>query len=64
MRTLSGVKEAQNDNEAVNKKQLDVHIANINDSIKNLKEASAFSVLYDKNAAGSVNYKSVTLGKD
>ncbi|WP_375671427.1 Vomp family autotransporter [Bartonella sp. SD1336NMGDW] len=61
-RTISGVKEAVNDDEAVNKKQLDGEIADITDSIKVIKEANSFAVLYDKNADGTINYNSVTLG--
>ncbi|ACS50529.1 surface protein/Bartonella adhesin [Bartonella grahamii as4aup] len=63
-RTISGVKEAVNDDEAVNKKQLDGEIADITDSIKVIKEANSFAVLYDKNADGTINYNSVTLGGD
>ncbi|WP_273788641.1 Vomp family autotransporter [Bartonella grahamii] len=61
-RTISGVKEAVNDDEAVNKKQLDGEIADITDSIKVIKEANSFAVLYDKNADGTINYNSVSLG--
>ncbi|WP_273759908.1 Vomp family autotransporter [Bartonella sp. ML70XJBT.G] len=63
-RTISGVKAAENDDEAVNKKQLDGEIADITDSIKVIKEANSFAVLYDKNTDGTVNYNSVTLGGD
>ncbi len=63
-RTISGVKEAVKDDEAVNKKQLDGEIADITDSIKVIKEANNFAVLYDKNADGTINYNSVTLGGD
>ncbi|UTO28529.1 Vomp family autotransporter [Bartonella harrusi] len=61
-RIISGVKDAVNDNEAVNKKQLDIHIADINSVINNIKIKNAFAVLYDKNSDGNVNYNSVTLG--
>ncbi|WP_404978557.1 Vomp family autotransporter [Bartonella sp. MF74HXZ] len=61
-RTISGVKEAVKDDEAVNKKQLDGEIADITDSIKVIKEANSFAVLYDKNADGTINYNSVSLG--
>ncbi|WP_345118373.1 Vomp family autotransporter [Bartonella pachyuromydis] len=63
-RTISGVKAAENDDEAVNKKQLDGEIADITYSIKVIKEANSFAVLYDKNGDGTVNYNSVTLGGD
>ncbi len=63
-RTISGVKEAVKDDEAVNKKQLDGEIGDITDSIKVIKEANSFAVLYDKNADGITNYNSVTLGGD
>ncbi|WP_375670437.1 Vomp family autotransporter [Bartonella sp. PS7NMGDW] len=63
-RIISGVKEAVNDDEAVNKKQLDGEIADITDSIKVIKEANSFAVLYDKDADGTINYNSVTLGGD
>ncbi|WP_406604536.1 Vomp family autotransporter [Bartonella gliris] len=61
-RTISGVKAAVEDNEAVNKAQLDGTIVDINDKINVIKEASAFAVLYDKDKDGAVNYDSVTLG--
>ncbi|WP_375632544.1 Vomp family autotransporter [Bartonella sp. AA74HLJMH] len=61
-RSISGVKAAERDNEAVNKKQLDGEIATITDTINNIKEGGAFAVLYDKNGDSSVNYNSVTLG--
>ncbi|WP_375652611.1 Vomp family autotransporter [Bartonella sp. MR110HLJHH] len=62
-RTISGVKAAVKDDEAVNKKQLDGEIADITDSIKVIKEANSFAVLYDEEN-GAVNYNSVTLGGD
>ncbi|AFR25874.1 Vomp family autotransporter [Bartonella quintana] len=61
-RIIAGVKAAENDNEAVNKKQLDGHIADITDIINNIKTESAFAVLYDKNGDNTVNYNNVTLG--
>ncbi|WP_317992715.1 Vomp family autotransporter [Bartonella gliris] len=61
-RTISGVKAAKNDDEAVNKKQLDGTIADITDSINVVKEANNFAVLYDKKNDNTVNYKSITLG--
>ncbi|WP_455482183.1 Vomp family autotransporter [Bartonella sp. B35(2025)] len=61
-RTISGVKAATEDDEAVNKKQLDGHITNINNSIEVIKEGSTFAVLYDKKPDGRVNYESITLG--
>ncbi|EJF79377.1 Adhesin yadA precursor [Candidatus Bartonella washoeensis] len=60
-RTISGVKAAVNDDEAVNKKQLDDTVTNITN---NINKANAFAVLYDKNDDNSVNYNSVTLGGD
>ncbi|WP_035011669.1 Vomp family autotransporter [Bartonella vinsonii] len=61
-RTISSVKAAEQDDEAVNKKQLDNRIADINNNINNIKNVSDFAVLYDKNSDNSVNYNSVTLG--
>ncbi|GAA5109822.1 hypothetical protein [Bartonella jaculi] len=61
-RIIFGVKAAENDDEAVNKKQLDGEIADITDSIKVIKEANSFAVLYDKKSNGSVNHNSITLG--
>ncbi|UNE54514.1 Vomp family autotransporter [Bartonella machadoae] len=63
-RTISGVKAATKSDEAVNKEQLDGEIADITDRINVIKEANNFSVLYDKNADGIVNYNSITLGGD
>ncbi|UTO28530.1 Vomp family autotransporter [Bartonella harrusi] len=63
-RTISGVKAATKNNEAVNKEQLDGEIADITDSINVIKEANNFSVLYDKKNDNSVNYESITLGGD
>ncbi|EJF76196.1 hypothetical protein ME7_01185 [Bartonella birtlesii LL-WM9] len=58
-RTISGVRAAEKGNEAVNKDQLDKSIEKIS---KDIETASAAAVLYDKDANGSVNYGSVTLG--
>ncbi len=58
-RTIAGVKAAENDDEAVNKKQLDESIGKINNNIENI---SASAVFYDKNDDSTVNYESVTLG--
>ncbi|WP_208432236.1 hypothetical protein, partial [Bartonella doshiae] len=55
----AGVKAAVNDDEAVNKKQLNDAVENINNVIN---KTSDFAVLYDKNGDDSVNYNSVTLG--
>ncbi|EJF79937.1 hypothetical protein MCO_00514 [Bartonella sp. DB5-6] len=60
-RIIAGVKDAVNDNEAVNKKQLDNTVTNINNNIKKVND---FAVLYDKNDDESVNYNSVTLGNN
>ncbi|WP_455480869.1 Vomp family autotransporter [Bartonella sp. B12(2025)] len=60
-RIISGVKAAVNDNDAVNKAQLDGHITDLTASIKSAKD---FSVRYDKNRDNTVNYNSVTLGND
>ncbi|WP_245410091.1 hypothetical protein [Bartonella tribocorum] len=54
-RTLSGVKEATQDNEAVNKAQLDK-------LDKKIESTNSFAVLYDKQSDDTVNYKSVTFG--
>ncbi|ENN95480.1 adhesin [Bartonella vinsonii] len=58
-RTISGVKEAEKGDEAVNKAQLDKSIEKIS---KNIETASAAAVLYDKNEDGIVDYNRVTLG--
>ncbi|WP_254492768.1 Vomp family autotransporter [Bartonella sp. B1099] len=60
-RKISGVREAEKGDEAVNKDQLDKSIEKIS---KDIETASAAAVLYDKNADGIVNYSSVTLGGD
>ncbi|WP_246046887.1 Vomp family autotransporter [Bartonella mastomydis] len=54
-RTLSGVKAATQDNEAVNKAQLDK-------LDKKIESTDSFAVFYDKQSDGTVNYKSVTFG--
>ncbi|WP_375639371.1 hypothetical protein, partial [Bartonella sp. MF74HXZ] len=61
-RTLSGVKEAANDNEAVNKGQLDKGLKDLSNSLQSDESAV---VHYDKTGDenGSINYTSVTLGK-
>ncbi len=59
-RTLSGVKAAANDNEAVNKGQLDKRLKELSDTLQS--EDSAV-VLYDKDSDGKTNYGSVTFGK-
>ncbi|WP_074381069.1 Vomp family autotransporter [Bartonella doshiae] len=60
VRTIAGVKAAVNDDEAVNKKQLNDAVADINNNVIN--QMDKFAVLYDKNSDDSVNYNSVTLG--
>ncbi|WP_375616966.1 hypothetical protein, partial [Bartonella sp. AP58NXGY] len=59
-RTLSGVKAAENDNEAVNKAQLD---ASLKDLSTSLQSDDSAVVHYDKLADGKTDYSSVTLGK-
>ncbi|UNE54515.1 Vomp family autotransporter [Bartonella machadoae] len=59
-RILSGVKAAANDNEAVNKGQLDKGLKDLSNSLQS--EESAV-VLYDKGSDGNTNYGSVTFGK-
>ncbi|WP_273757779.1 Vomp family autotransporter [Bartonella sp. AU55XJBT] len=54
-RTLSGVKAATQDNEAVNKAQLDK-------LDKKIESTNSFVVFYDKQSDGTVTYKSVTFG--
>uniref|UniRef100_UPI0035D0E645 Vomp family autotransporter n=1 Tax=Bartonella sp. MR100HLJHH TaxID=3243554 RepID=UPI0035D0E645 len=58
-RKISGVREAENGDEAVNKDQLDKSIDKIS---KDIETVTAAAVLYDKNDDGNVNYGSVTLG--
>ncbi|WP_142417221.1 Vomp family autotransporter [Bartonella massiliensis] len=60
-RKISGVQAAENDDEAVNKGQLDKSIDKIS---KDIETVTAAAVLYDKNEEGKVNYGSVTLGGD
>ncbi|WP_330168587.1 YadA-like family protein [Bartonella grahamii] len=57
-RTLSGVKEAMNDNEAVNKGQLDKSLKDLSD---NLQSDDSAVVHYDK-TGDKTDYTSVTLG--
>ncbi|WP_375639546.1 hypothetical protein, partial [Bartonella sp. AA168HLJHH] len=61
-RILSGVKAAQNGDEAVNKAQLDASLKDLSSSLQS--EDSAV-VLYDKKEGenGGIDYTSVTLGK-
>ncbi|WP_150222255.1 Vomp family autotransporter [Bartonella kosoyi] len=54
-RALSGVKEATQENEAVNKTQLDK-------LDKKIESTNSFAVFYDKQSDDTVNYKSVTFG--
>ncbi|EJF98407.1 hypothetical protein MEI_00578, partial [Bartonella vinsonii subsp. arupensis Pm136co] len=60
-RTLSGVKVAVKDNEAVNKGQLDESLKKLSSSLQSDESAV---VHYDKNTDenGTINYTSVTLG--
>ncbi|AQX28371.1 Coiled stalk of trimeric autotransporter adhesin [Bartonella sp. JB63] len=58
-RTLSGVKDAVRDNEAVNKAQLDQSLKDITQDFEFLSGAV---VLYDKKSDGSVDYENITLG--
>ncbi|EJF96745.1 hypothetical protein MEI_01507, partial [Bartonella vinsonii subsp. arupensis Pm136co] len=61
-RILSGVKKAENDNEAVNKGQLDESLKGLSNSLQSDDSAV---VHYDKNTDenGTTNYASVTFGK-
>uniref|UniRef100_UPI001ABA5610 Vomp family autotransporter n=1 Tax=Bartonella vinsonii TaxID=33047 RepID=UPI001ABA5610 len=60
-RTLSGVKAATKDNEAVNKAQLDQSLEQLSN---NLQSDDSAVVHYDKDDRnGAINYTSVTLGK-
>ncbi|WP_051018523.1 hypothetical protein [Bartonella queenslandensis] len=54
-RKISGVKAAENANEAVNKAQLDK-------LDKKIESTNSFAVFYDKQSDDTVNYKSVTFG--
>ncbi|MET3559656.1 autotransporter adhesin [Bartonella japonica] len=58
-RTISGVRKAENGDQAVNKDQLDESIEKIS---QNIETVTAAAVLYDKKEDGTVNYGSVTLG--
>ncbi|WP_375638801.1 Vomp family autotransporter [Bartonella sp. MF74HXZ] len=60
-RKISGVREAEKGDEAVNKDQLD---KSIKDITKDIETVTAAAVLYDKDVDGNVNYGSVTLGGD
>ncbi|WP_128083841.1 hypothetical protein [Bartonella henselae] len=59
-RRLSGVKAAENDNDAVNKGQLDQGLKELSD---NLQSDDSVVVHYDKKTDGNIDYTSVTLGK-
>ncbi|EJF96741.1 hypothetical protein ME9_00441, partial [Bartonella taylorii 8TBB] len=59
-RTLSGVKAAENDNEAVNKAQLDKSLKELS---RDIQSEDSSVVLYDKKADGKTDYSSVTFGK-
>ncbi|MDD9334009.1 MAG: adhesin, partial [Bartonella sp.] len=61
-RTLSGVKAAENDNEAVNKGQLDKSLKDLSSSLQSDESAV---VHYDKKGDdnNTINYTSVTFGK-
>ncbi|UNF43962.1 Vomp family autotransporter [Bartonella krasnovii] len=58
-RTLSGVKAAINNNEAVNKEQFD---KGLKDLSRSLQSDDSAVVHYDKKAEGGIDYTSVTLG--
>ncbi|PIT67811.1 hypothetical protein CER18_09515, partial [Bartonella tribocorum] len=61
-RTLSGVKAAEKDNEAVNKKQLEDSLKGLS---KDLQSDDSAVVHYDKtnDESGTINYGSITFGK-
>ncbi|WP_375610049.1 MULTISPECIES: YadA-like family protein [unclassified Bartonella] len=59
-RTLSGVKAAEKDNEAVNKKQFDKGLKDLSDTL--LSDSSSV-VLYDKTTDNQTDYTNVTFGK-
>ncbi|WP_375667110.1 MULTISPECIES: hypothetical protein, partial [unclassified Bartonella] len=59
-RTLSGVKDAEQDNDAVNKGQLDASLKELSTSLQS--EDSAV-VHYDKKEEGETDYTNITLGK-
>ncbi|WP_455479532.1 Vomp family autotransporter [Bartonella sp. B23] len=58
-RTISGVKAATQDNEAVNKGQFDQGLKDLSDS---LQSGDSAVVLYDKKRGGAIDYTSVTFG--
>ena len=58
-KVITNVAAGQKDSDAVNKGQLDSAITNINNKVD---QANNSSVQYDKNADGTVNKDSVTLG--
>ncbi|WP_330169415.1 YadA-like family protein [Bartonella grahamii] len=59
-RTLSGVKAAEKDNEAVNKEQFDKGLKDLSDTL--LSDSSSV-VLYDKTKDDQIDYTNVTFGK-
>ncbi|WP_375641429.1 MULTISPECIES: YadA-like family protein [unclassified Bartonella] len=59
-RTLSGVKAAEKNNEAVNKEQLDKGLKDLSDTL--LSDSSSV-VLYDKTTDDQIDYTNVTFGK-
>ncbi|WP_166428918.1 hypothetical protein, partial [Bartonella saheliensis] len=59
-RTLSGVKAATKDNEAVNKAQLDQSLEKLSNSLQSDDSAV---VHYDKKESGDTDYTNVTFGK-
>ncbi|WP_375644229.1 MULTISPECIES: YadA-like family protein [unclassified Bartonella] len=59
-RTLSGVKAAEKDNEAVNKEQFDKGLKDLSDTL--LSDSSSV-VLYDKTTDDQIDYTNVTFGK-
>ena len=60
-KTISNVANAVNRDDAINKGQFDDAINGLSDSLGGLAQSS---VMYDKNADGSVNKNSITLGGD
>ncbi|WP_375609753.1 MULTISPECIES: hypothetical protein, partial [unclassified Bartonella] len=59
-RTLSGVKEAEQDNDAVNKGQLDKGLKQLSESLQSDESAV---IHYDKKEKGETDYTNITLGK-
>ncbi|EJF96777.1 hypothetical protein ME9_00437, partial [Bartonella taylorii 8TBB] len=59
-RTLSGIKAATKDNEAVNKKQLEEHLKDLSTSLQSDESAV---VHYDKKEGDETDYTNVTFGK-